>query len=318
MTKKILVLVLGLALMGVGCSWFNGKEEGKRVSFQGMSPTEAAEKLQFLPGDTFEIQQRVYGFEALVPGFLKSDKGVRKVTITRFAPTNVANLEWETTLDVETEDSKKARDDYEASIANLSSDDVVPERPEPAFESRTVSGTVDNISLAKSHKVLLPAYWEEGDMNAVTELSGIWLADDPFQELTRTGQTVLSFNVFHEASAKAIRGANDLKDALDALRNASQTAKTEERKDVDYVEMLDESVPYELTIDGKKITVEAFRARNWYGEMVVLKNRQNPLILELTINPLAAGANEVFGDKVGSLEDLFGYKVDNFTLKTFN
>jgi hypothetical protein len=219
---------------------------------------------------------------------------------------------------VETEASKQAREEFQTALANLGEDDEIPARPETVFEERTVSGTVENINLSKSHKALLPSYWEEGPVNLVNEVSAMWLADDAFQELTRTGQTVLSFNLFHDASAKAVRGANELKEALDTLRDESQTARVEERKDVDFVEMLEDSLEYEMTIDGKKIRVEAFKARNWFGEMIVLKSRQNPMILEFNINPLAAGANELFGEKTGSLQDLFGYKVDNFNLKTFN
>ena len=111
--QKLFLLFVALAVLGVGCQWFGGSaESGQRNSFQDLAPLEATKKLQFLPGDSFEIGQRAYGFEVLIPGFLKSDKSARQVTVTRFAPMNGANLNWEVVLNVETEASKRAREEY--------------------------------------------------------------------------------------------------------------------------------------------------------------------------------------------------------------
>lgn len=314
---KISTLIFTVALLGAGCQWFGSPADpDARNTFGGLSPAEAAEKLQFLPGDTFDIEQRVYGFEALIPGFMKSDKGVRNVTITRFAPMHTANLDWETTLDVETEASKQAREEYRQALESLTDDREIPERPQPEYETRSTSGTIEFINIKDSHKALFPAYWQEGTQSAINTFSGIWLSDDAYQELSRTGKTVLSFNVFHESSAQAIRGVNELQSALETLRNESEEAK-DGSTDIDLMEVTNDSLEYELTIDGSPVTVEAIKAKNWFGEITVLKNRQNPMILELNINPLAAGANEVMGEQVGSLQDLFGYKIDNFNLKVF-
>ncbi len=316
--QKLLGLLAGLAIIGAGCQWFGGAaDQNARSAYMGLSPVEAAEKLQFLPGDSFYIAQHVYGFEALIPGFLKSEKGVRRVTVTRFAPMHGANLDWEVTLDVETEDSKKAREDYLSALDDLSDEEEIPDRPETTYEERTTSGTLQFINIKNSHSALFPAYWKEGTQNAVEEFSAIWLSDDAFQELSRTGKTSLSFNVFHESAAQVIGGAGELQEAVEALRDESQSAAREERKDVDLVEVIDDAFEYEVLIDGNKVTVETIKARNWFGEIIVLKSRQNPMILEANINPLAAGVNEAIGEKVGSLQDLFGYKVTEFHLTQF-
>ncbi len=315
---KLIALVAVIALLGAGCKWFAPAEDSNaRNAFRGLDPLAAAEKIQFLPGDSFDVTQRMYGFEALVPGFLKDDTGVRKVTVTRFAPMNGANLEWETTLEVETDASKQEREAYAKALDELSEDAPIPVRPSMSYETRAASGTLEFINIKNSHSALFPAYWQEGKQNAIEEFSAMWLSDDAFQELSRTGKTSLSFNVFHESSAKAIHGVNELQDAFDALKNESQVAVREDRKDIDLVEMIDDSFEYDIMVDGKTVTVEAMKARNWFGEIIILKNRQNPMILELNINPLAAGVNEAIGEKVGSLQDLFGYKVTNFTLKTY-
>lgn len=317
-TYKLIVLLAGTALLGAGCQWFAPAEDSNaRNAFSHLEPLAAAEKLQFLPGDSFDVTQRMYGFEALISGFMKDDTGVRKVTITRFAPMNGANLDWEAKLEVETEASIQEREAYTKALDELTEDAPIPVRPDAAYETRTTSGTLEFINIKNSHSALFPAYWHEGKQNAIEEFSGIWLSDDAFQELSRTGKTSLSFNVFHESSAQAVEGVYALQDALDTLKHESQTAAREDRKDVDLIEMVDDALPYDITIDGKSVTVETMKARNWYGEIIVLKNRQNPMILELNINPIAASVNEAIGDKVGSLQDLFGYKITNFNLKTY-
>jgi len=314
---RLITLFVGLVLLGSGCQWFGSTPDSSaRNAFSGLSPVEAAEKLQFLPGDSFDIAQQAYGLETLVPNFLKSDKGVRKVTVTRFAPMNGANVDWETTLDVETDASKSAQDAYMKALDELSQDAEIPVRPEPEYETRSVSGTLAYVNLKTSHKGFFPAYWREGKQSASDEFSGVWLSDDAFQELSRTGQTAFSFNVFQNTSAEALRGLNALQDAVAALKQESQTAK-KEHTDIDLLKTTEEAFDYELTIDGQPVTVEAIKARNWFGEMTVLKNRQNPIILEVSINPLAAGVNEAIGDKVGSLQGLFGYKITDFNLKQY-
>lgn len=315
---KILVVIAGLALMGAGCRWFGmGADPDVRNAFRGLSPIEAAEKLQFLPDDQFEIEQRVYGLEALVPGFMRSDENVRRVTVTRFAPMHGANLLWEVEVDAETNESKEAREAYEKALDELTDEDPIPERPETVHERKTTSGTLELINLSTSHKTFFPVYWNEGNQSAAEEYSAMWLSDDAFQELSRTGKTALSFNLFHESSAQAVRGVNNLQEALDTLRNESGAVAKEGREDIDLLEVTDDSAKYDVEIDGNKVTVEAIKAKNWFGEITILKNRQNPMILELSINPLAAGVNELLGQKVGDLQSLFGYKVTKFSLKTY-
>ena len=71
-----------------------------------------------------------------------------------------------------------------------------------------------------------------------------------------------------------------------------------------------------LIVNGKETKVSVIRAHNWYGEMVVLNNPQNPLILRMSFNPLTTAAAEIMGKEKG-LKTLFGYEIKSLNLSTF-
>ena len=64
-----------------------------------------------------------------------------------------------------------------------------------------------------------------------------------------------------------------------------------------------EFIEWPLEVNGRPTVVSAIRARNWFGEIVVLNNRQNPLILKLSL------ASEEGGDDTAILDELFGYEI---------
>ncbi|HVM90841.1 MAG TPA: hypothetical protein VMU11_03015, partial [Verrucomicrobiae bacterium] len=108
----MMVPLVLLAAGGFGCASFNLPDlPGATTSTDGGDSTSTAVQnanaLQFLPGDTFEIRQTVLGFGAFLPDLLKTDDGVRTVTIQRFAPTHSAELKWQVTATTETDASKR-------------------------------------------------------------------------------------------------------------------------------------------------------------------------------------------------------------------
>jgi hypothetical protein len=80
------------------------------------------------------------------------------------------------------------------------------------------------------------------------------------------------------------------------------------REDITLVKAVAPEEEYPLTVNGKEIRVKAIRARNWFGEIVVLKNPENPLVLKLSLNPLTYGAAGAVA-KSADLKNVFGYEI---------
>jgi hypothetical protein len=308
--RHLALVGLFLALAGAGCAWFGAKTLDGQITEEKTAAVEAAEAIQFIPGDTFEIRQTVLGFGAFLPDLLKSKDGVRTVTLTRFAPTHGAELNWTLTTTRETESSKKLRAEYEAEL-NRNPKSKLP-APTTATESVTTDGELLGINLRTSHAAFLPTYWPEGKYDMVGEKTGIWLSDDAFLELSKTNRTILNLGIFDEALNGAIKNVTELKDAVDTLRQ--EASQESAYKDLTELTAEESTIEWPLDVNGERKMVSAIRARNWFGEIIVLNSRQNPLILKVTLNPLAAGMDLAAGN--GSIMDrLFGYEVNNIQLK---
>jgi hypothetical protein len=132
------------------------------------------------------------------------------------------------------------------------------------------------------------------------EKTGIWLSDDAFQELSRTKQTILNYGIFDEDAQVIVKSDPAFKAAYDVLRSrAGIDGKTH---DLTLMKADAEPLMWKILVNGKEREVSAWRARNWFGEIVVLNDRQNPLILKMTLN------QDEYMDKV------FAYEVSNITL----
>ncbi len=318
---RIFVGLLVFSLLGAGCDWRSlplverfASTSTSTVSLDG-TPIEAAQAIQFLPGDTFEVRQTVFGFGAFLPDLLGKKDGVRMVTVTRFAPSNFANFSWNVTTQKETDASIAARKKYESDIAanpRAIGDNVfVP--PVPQMENATVSGTVMDVSLKTPHSAYLPAYWTLGLNDLMNEKSGIWLSEDAFMELVRTRHTILNLGIFDSEANQAAKNVADLKTALDRLRK--QANEDGKFKDLTLLEAEPDFIEYPLQVNGQTVTVSAIKAKNWFGEVIVLNSPQNPLILKVTMNPFASSASDALGGNVALLDKLYGYEISNIQLK---
>lgn len=318
---RIFVGLALMALFGAGCDWRSlplverfAPVSTSTVSLGG-TPIEAAKAIQFLPGDTFEVRQTVFGFGAFLPDLLGSKDGVRMVTVTRFAPSNFANFSWNVTTEKETTASINARKAYErdldANPRGIGDKASIP--PVPIMERVTASGTVMDVSLKTPHSAYLPAYWSSGLNDLMNEKSGIWLSEDAFMELVRTRHTILNLGVFDSEANQAARNVADLKSALDRLRK--QANEDGKFKDLTLLEAEPDFIEYPLEVNGRTVTVSAIKAKNWFGEVIVLNSAQNPMILKVTMNPLASSASDALGGNVALLDKLYGYDISNIQLK---
>jgi hypothetical protein len=310
-----------VALMGAGCDWRSlplverfAPASTSTVALGG-TPLEAAKAIQFLPGDTFEVRQTVFGFGAFLPDLLGSKDGVRMVTITRFAPANFANFSWTVTTEKETKASIDARTAYERDLEQnprgIGEKVAVP--PVPQMERVTASGTVMDVSLKTPHSAYLPAYWSPGLNNLMNEKSGIWLSEDAFMELVRTRHTILNLGVFDAEANQAAKNVADLKTTLDRLRK--QANEDSKFQDLTLLEAEPDFIEYPLEVNGRTVMVSAIKAKNWFGEVIILNSAQNPMILKVTMNPLAASASDAIGGNVALLDKMYGYEISNIQLK---
>ncbi len=198
-------------------------------------------------------------------------------TLTRFAATNFAELSW-------------------------------------ATEAHGVAstGTITSINLSRSHALYPPAFWRlKSRADLQKEKTALWLSDDAYMELSRTRRTVLNFGVLDEAMSSFVKNRKDLKPTFDLLR--AKAADDGKRVDLTLMQAEEQDADWPLMVNGKKFTVKVIKARNWFGEVVVLDSRQNPMILKITLNPLFEGASDAIKSN-DSLKMLFDYEVTGFTL----
>jgi len=314
----LLVPLFFLAVAGWGCAsfaipWPTSTSTGSSVASATSTPIEVAKAIQFIPGDTFEIRQTVLGFGAFLPDFLKSDEGVRLVTIKRFAPMHVAELEWQVTATKETDASKRARLAYETDLKNhpVPIGEAVPPPPAVETQKQTTTGTLLGINLRTAHTAYLPLYWQGGKSDIVGEKTAIWLSDDAFLELVNTRHTILNLGIFDDSLNKAAKNISGLKDAYSALR--TQANEAGKFKDLTELEADSEFIDWPLDLNGETRTVSAIRAHSWFGEVIILNSRQNPMILKVTLNPTTALA-AALGTNTSLLQNLFGYEVKNIKI----
>ncbi|MBU2566019.1 hypothetical protein KKG46_00480 [Patescibacteria group bacterium] len=305
---KIFTLIIFLAVLGAGCAWFgsNGNigpiAAGPRpADLEDVSPEEASKRINFVVGSQIEMVQ-----STVVENHDSDNKeGVRIITIDRFAPMYYANLNWKLSLDAETQDSIQARRQYDQDLEEDNLGDNPAPAPEIVTERQTVVGTVDQLDLNKSHNLFLPAYWPPDEVEANGN-SGIWLSDEVYEEIKRTGDSTIYFGMA-DSSLFGLMGqstefANAIKDLQKDLSAISG------KIDPDLTTVTTEVADWPLYVNGKEVTVRVIKASNWFGDMVILDNKQNPLILKMTFNPQATSALESSGNKV-LLESLLSYEV---------
>lgn len=304
--KIVSISVLALALIGAGCRPLADKGSepqpvsGPRVStFNNLTPQEAAQKVNFVPGGIIEMRQTFMGFGAQLAAKLAGEKkeGTRVIVINRFAPMNVASLSWKLSTKVESDQSKQAR---EKALKNKQP------VPEPVMVNQTAKGDVAGFNLKDTRLMYLPAYWPEKEDAPSLGTSGIWLSADVFEGLARTRVATLDFGILNSELQSGGTKAVDFSRALGTL--GEQVKKIGDRTDVYLLKGEPETIAWPLKVNGQEIKVDAIKARSWFGEIIVLNNKQNPLVLKMTFNPLAAGtAGTLTG--LGPLAALFGYEI---------
>lgn len=309
-------LFLTTIMMGAGC-------QSPQLPSLGMSPTsttnvtavqESTTKLLLAPGDSFEVNQTFLGLGGVITQVSRLVDGVQTLTVKRFIPGDKAEASFETVLERETDTSRSARADAEAQRLKGTASGTMVAIPEPVMERVVTTGTLVNINLKSSHELYLPVYWKTGENSLLAEKSGLWLSNDAFQELVRTKKTVLDFGLLQSGAATLVKNVTDLRAAFAKLKQ--EATAQEKSKDPLLLEVDSDQEVASLVINGKETKVSVIRAHNWFGEVTILNNPQNPLILRMSFNPLTASAAELMGKDKG-LKTLFGYEIKTIHAAAF-
>ncbi|MEK7115874.1 MAG: hypothetical protein AAB879_00585 [Patescibacteria group bacterium] len=279
-----------LILMGAGCDvsrissiLTNSQPSGQpSASLQNVTSAERAKKILFVRGSVIVMKQ---GFKGIAGPLVEKlgfggGEGTRDISIRKFAEAVNADIEWKLTA-------------------------KVPANPKDLKDSgtRQTSGAILGANLLSSHTLYLPGYWVEGERTA-KDASVIWLSQDVFEDLAASKSGTLDFGILDIRQTGALNVAKELAHTLDRLK----ASVNREKKDVNYIETDSQPSDWTLKVNGKDVTVQVLKARNWFGEIVVLNSKKNPLVLKVTLNPLALAAIDT---AVGSafLTNGLGYEI---------
>lgn len=188
----------------------------------------------------------------------------------------------------------------------------MPVPPEPQMEKETQEGAVMDLNLKTAHALFPPVYWMPNDTIIKHEQSGVWLSDEAFEDLRQTRQTVLNFGVLDATANKISQNISQLRSAWERLRHQAQDDGEKKNKERAVLKADPDFVDWTLKVNGQDVIVSAIRAKNWFGDIVILNNRQNPLILKMTLNPMLAGAS-VFNKQEG-WSHVFGFEITNLVV----
>lgn len=276
---RLFLIAGAAALTGLGCAANQTKPSDGSVdarAIQRMSPKDAARAIRFRSGSSFEIHQSALKIQNQ---YAQGDPRLsqRVVTLNAFTPGTEAKLQWTLQQKVETDEYKQALADFRKGATTTES--------KPTYGLLVTAGSLTALNLWQTHKLMLPLVWPEGEGRALSA-SGVWVSKSVFEELSRTRVSTVYLNFFEPVAALTADNA-DLQKALDLLRG--QVDRIAARVDVDLMKAEGDLAEQKLLVNGQEVSVQVIRARNWFGEMTVLNNPDNPLILSFTLNPPLTG-----------------------------
>lgn len=288
------------ALLGAGCIKTGGGIKSEEPSvpkasvFEGTDSLEAAKHVNFVVGSIIEMKEKIKDFGT--DSSNEINEGVRTIVIERFATGAAADLSWKLVTKIETEDSKLTRSSAVKAKTSV---------PEPVMVDRTRIGIIRNFELSNSHLSYPPSYWPEKEEAPAFASGGLWLSDDAFAGLSRNRVATLDFGLLHPSLISATTLPSEIQRALDSLK--SEMMKIENRIDVYRLDGDKDLAQWPLKVNGYETKVSAIKAHSWFGEIVVLNNPQNPLILKFDLNPAVSGEilKNFAGYEITSLRDVW-------------
>ena len=298
MTRKIIFSFILLSLVGWGCS--------PAPQASDTAVKDATTAINFQTGSTIILKQTVFGLGGVFAETVSGDDLAEyQLTMNSFTPSLGAAFSWSGTTKQETTASVAAREAYEA--ANHPIGDTT-KSPTVVYETITKIGTYTTSALAESTKVLLPAYWTDGEQT-FSDNSLIWLSKKQYDDLVNTKTTTLSLGLFDTKLADLVGMTDSVQNAINTLQQKATDAS--KSQDIYKLTAVNDYQTYSLTVDGAEKTVQTIEASNWFGSYVILANENNPLIIKATLNPFALGSL----DLSSPLSSFLGYEVTEIKTK---
>lgn len=294
---RIFIAAAAILFAGAGCAKTPAQPlAAPSVEIQKMSPKDAARAIRFKQGSGFEIHQAALKVQG---EFVKGDPALsqRSVTLNEFTPGLNAKLQWTLQQKVETDEYKKTLEEFRTGATGT--------EPKPSYGLMVTAGSLSAINFGNAHKLLFPSLWPDGE-SAARSASAVWTSKTVYEELSRTRVSTVYLNILDGAAALAAEN-DDLQKAIALLRTQSENAL--KKIDVDLMKAEGDVSNMKLQVNGKEATVQVIRARNWFGEMTVLDNPDNPLILKFSLNPPLTGDSAEASRGMNYLKDLFSFEI---------
>lgn len=254
MTARFLFITAAALLVGTGC------DQNAQISLRwpfALSPPAAEDigasalAVTSGPGTVLTIQPSFLGVTGTVADLIGSKEGAKTAAVSAFEPGVRARIEWTDAGDP----GKK--------------------------------GSVDTAGWTEAHEMFLPAFWPAGD--GTTAASPLWLSPAAWRGLKEAGSTEWKLGLAGEdsvdAALKTLQVFQDLAAKLSGGGVASATSSSPFR-----IVAGKKPLAFPLRIDGKLAHVRALTASSWFADYVILENPANPLILKVTVNPVALSA----------------------------
>lgn len=227
-------------MCGVGCANF----------FQGAGPKpDFTDQLTFAAGDSFEVRPTLFGVGSSLADITSSTRNITYVTIIRFEAQKEVDLKW-----------------HKTEVKKIEEGEVL------------ITGSLKNIDLEKTHTLFFPAGWSEGSREVAKERSGVWISDEAYQLLIKTGQAKMTLELEKTWMETAFKMAGDAQRFVATQRGTAAD-------DPELLKREEEKIKFSVSVNGEAGEVFAIKAKNEYGEFIILDNPQNPLILKFTPNP---------------------------------
>lgn len=298
--KRFLLMGAAMVLLGAGC--IPDIDLNQKVTDLNPFKTEAVSRTRrlettrgigFTHGQTLTIRPTFLGITGTVADVLGEEDGKMEAKLDL---SNGSAFEWVRKDYRETEESMERR-------ALHISEGLEGAPPESEFQSRTTEGRLTFKKTEDDRRMLLPLFWDEGDTE-VSKNGILWLPQDAHGRLKQGQKVEWSLGL----------GISALDTASDILTKFNDTVEQLFGEDEDEgaspfdLELVTEDGIFAIRIDGKVETVEVLQAKSWFADYIILDNPENPVILKVSVNPVAAGALEAFSP-LGVDSKAIGYEI---------
>lgn len=298
--RRLILIVGALTLLGVGCIPdidFNRKLTDVNPfgtdSVSRAKRIEDTRSIRFEDGLSLVLRPTYLGVTGTVADVFGDEHGR---TEARLDLSSGSALEWKRADRRETEESVANRDAHESEGREGSP-------PPRVFAIVTTEGRLNFVRSEEDRKMLLPAFWQEGE-STVLDNGILWLTKDAHARLKQGQKVEWSLGM----GSPVLDTASDILGAFDgAVEKLFGDGEDGKGSPFD-LELVTEDGLFAVRIDGRVETVEVLQVKSWFATYLVLDNPDNPLILKVGVNPVAASALDAFSP-LGVDTKALGYEI---------